>query len=138
MSISRSLVLVAFGIGAGVAGTLFAPALMQNKPGIISTPSAEERTVRNPLGSRQAVVNELSRVGFFCSRAVERNPDGTVDDTISCQNKAPGNSAQLNIASFKLGENFSNGDKVLLRVSAFLNEGDLKKSYDRATRAALQ
>jgi hypothetical protein len=138
MSISRSLTLLAVGVGAGVAGTLFVPAFMQTKPGFVSTPSVEQRAVRNPIGSRQAIVNELSRIRFYCTRAVERNPDGNVDDVISCQDKTPGNSTQLNTASFALGENASNRDRVVIRVSAFLNEGDLKRVYERAAQTALQ
>jgi hypothetical protein len=138
MSISRSLTLLAVGIGAGVAGTLLVPALMQTRPGFVSTPSVEQREVRNPIGSRQAIVSELNRVGFSCLGAVERNPDGNVDDVISCQDKTPGNSAQLNTASFGLGENASNRDRVVIRVRAFLREGDLKRVYERAAQTALQ
>jgi hypothetical protein len=137
MSISRSLVLLTVGVGAGVAGTLLVPALMQQRPGFVSTPNVEQRTVRNPLGSRQAVMNELTRRGFSCLKKVERNPDGSTNDTLVCQDQTPGNSTELNTVSNYLGDN-ANGDKVLLQVSAFLNQGDLEKTYQRATQTALQ
>jgi hypothetical protein len=133
----RYIGLLLIGVAAGVAGTMFWPALMQQKPGAISTPSVEQRNRQNPSMSRQFVVDELARRGYSCRRAINQAPDGSVNDIITCRNTIRGNSETVNTFSYYLGD-APNGDKISLEMSAFLNQGDLERAYQSAVKAALQ
>jgi hypothetical protein len=137
--ISRPIVAV-FAVGAALAvfAPLFAPALMQGVSERTFTFGVDGRISSNPVAARQKLVQEFTRQGYTCGRAIESDTSGNVLDVISCRNNRQGDLTKSHSLTLPMGINGLNRDRVVLRLSALLSEDNLRNQYNRAVAVTLQ